>query len=371
MRAQQRPRPIRVVQQGADELVVQLPGLGHQAPSYGPAPCSRKHVPGAVHRRHRRRRLRCIGHCDSRAGHLTFGPSVRGTPVGHTAQQREPSRMAQRQRRGFSLLEIAIALTIIGLLTAGAAQMLTTLTVRSQEQKTKQRIEEIKAALVQHFARKCRLPCPALADIKPSHSEAGKEQDGGSPCTTGDNVSAVPWKALGIQRGKTFDSWNRRFRYRPSKELAEASPVPFSPCNSDGGPAFSTWLTGKGLTVRDKNGTAFQKPAAGTGAAFLVLSHGPNGLGAYFGDSPPIDDSGADPDERENSDDDTIFVDRARTTQNAKKVFDDVVTSVRIQGLARKAGMYPVTPSSTSGGSGSCPGGGSPPCGAGGGVGPD
>ncbi len=307
--------------------------------------------------------------------------------------------MAQRQRRGFSLLEIAIALTIIGLLTAGAAQMLTTLTVRSQEQTTKQRIEEIEAALVRHFARECRLPCPADATLDASDSNAGKEDGSGGVCGTDSEVSAVPWKTLGITRSKTFDGWNRRIRYRPaSNELTETSPVPLRglknvadgyPCEGNPGGSgknLTEWIEddpNRGLTVEDKSGTPYQEQGEPTAAAFVLVSHGQNGLGAYSRGGSQIGYSSADEEERKNADNNNIFVRRRRTSNNADPIFDDIFISMTIDQLAQEVGVYPVSSSGTSGGSGgggsgsgggsgagggtgaACPGGGAPPCGKG------
>lgn len=223
---------------------------------------------------------------------------------------------AQRMR-GFSLLEIAIALTIIGFVTYGAMDMLQHLTVARQERLTEKRMETVRDALTRYFARNCELPCasPPLA----GGSDAGTEECGDS------NASAIPWENVGVPKATTFDGWNRRFRYRPASDLT-SSACPFSDPIS--------WLGGKGLTIQTREGKEFRDPAEGTGAAFVLVSHGPNGRGAIGRNADVPQDPEPGSHEDENADGDDVFV-RGRFGQN----FDDPVMSVTVHALLNRAGF--------------------------------
>ena len=246
--------------------------------------------------------------------------------------------MAQRQRRGFSLLEIAIALTIIGLLTAGAAQMLTTLTVRKQRQTTEENLERVKQSLVEYFAATCSLPCPD----DPTDSNSGRQIDCSDP-----NAVAVPWRDLGIPRSAAFDGWNRRIRYapadKPDKLAVNATPpsgLPSdrvfkditnvrdgAPCEGGGGSKNLTEFikddADNGLEVKDRNGNYFHEKGSRKAAAFILISPGPNG-------EADLDNSDGD---------ETFIIGRSGTISG--DAFDDMGTAMKIMTLARKAGISP------------------------------
>ena len=113
--------------------------------------------------------------------------------------------------RGFTLVEIAVVLMILGLLLGG---LLIPLSAQMDQQKirvTQQRLEEIKEALIGFAILNGRLPCPAeyyqFDKQNPTTTkDAGKEEP--SFCET---EGYLPWKDLGIEK---HDGWGHPFRYR-------------------------------------------------------------------------------------------------------------------------------------------------------------
>jgi len=277
-------------------------------------------------------------------------------------------------RAGFSLLELAVALAVIGVVTAGALEVLTAFSANQSRKITRERIAAVQEALVLHAAREGFLPCPGDA-TQPDDGAArfqGADPDDQTDCTAGRDIVALPWEDLGIARESTFDGWGRRLTYavydgpdgvtRPGglDMLTCSCPGPdcarIDPPDGDGGGTLADctsadlddhvreFLRGKGLTVltdaTDGN-SAFHDPAQGTGAAFVVISHGANALGAYgqagyVGDVPGSRD---DEDENDTIADDT-FVKTRQDESGKSSHFDDLITAMRIDELARAARLY-------------------------------
>src|SRR5438552_1178196 len=96
----------------------------------------------------------------------------------------EPGTMIRN--KGFSLVELAVALAIIALLLAGALIPLSTqIDVRSGAD-TQRSMESIRDAIIGFAQANGRLPCPADGTIAAGGTNAGKEL---CPNTSG----AIPW----------------------------------------------------------------------------------------------------------------------------------------------------------------------------------
>ena len=106
---------------------------------------------------------------------------------------------------------------------------------------------------------------------------------------------------------RSTDGWDRRLTYRAQPALVTASGLDMSQCDpaGTGGPVGgactagcvstnlaactspTNFLIGKGLTVKDIVGNTLMTPATAlaptnTGAAYVVVSHGETGGGAYL-----------------------------------------------------------------------------------------
>jgi prepilin-type N-terminal cleavage/methylation domain-containing protein len=114
---------------------------------------------------------------------------------------------------GFSLVEMAVALIIIGLLIGG---LLTPISARIDQKnlkRTDETLEEIKEALLGFAVIHKRLPC------------ADRDGDGveNFPCNTNETKieGDLPWRDLGVGR---YDGWGNPFRYRADKVYANSIP---------------------------------------------------------------------------------------------------------------------------------------------------
>lgn len=211
--------------------------------------------------------------------------------------------------RGFTLVEMAISLVIAGLLTAGMLRGAVVLTENEQRNITLERLDKIEDALVLHVQRHARLPCPADARIAYATSTDGVEYRNPSStpanqCGTSADYQAVPWRALGLAPEDTLDAWGRRIAYRPwistttdvtrtnSLNLANCQLSPSLPASGSGictsGQTLSNYLNGKGWSIYIGNAASKPlvydpaKPESGGGGAYVLLSYGMNGRGAWL-----------------------------------------------------------------------------------------
>lgn len=231
--------------------------------------------------------------------------------------------------RGFTLVEMSIVLLIIGL-AIGMLLPLSSAMVDSQKRQTvRTTLSTIDAALVNYVAQNQRLPCPANGTIASGQPNAGVAiiLPSGlcSPAPSNQASGVVPWATLGLPESAATDPWNARITYRVFPPLAMIPPALSFPtlmnmsacdpagsagsqpitctgfgaatgctqCTSSTGAVCTTatlttncvaptpYLANKGLPVSDGNGNWLNQPSAGTGAAYVTISAGPSGRGAY------------------------------------------------------------------------------------------
>ncbi len=309
---------------------------------------------------------------------------------------------------GFSLIEVAIVLVIIGIVLGMGFNAATRFAEAEAHDSTMTRLLAIEEALIRFVALNKRLPCPTNASLDESSTRFGLEEVDGSDsrlCATGSSISGVPWRTLGLPIEISYDGWRRRISYvvfdgqaaladdgitggpglgatdEQDLSLVRSGGLEMGDCeftalpdthgtlppqyraindcaDSDwGGPPHNVlnFLSHRGLTLRTGATTtvlspvilgidetdAHAGPPAGGGAAFVLISHGLNGLGAYTraGGREPLPDTGLSL-EYENVDGDTIYMD-APTSSSAEEdsYFDDIVIAPSIFELLDRADL--------------------------------
>jgi prepilin-type N-terminal cleavage/methylation domain-containing protein len=197
-----------------------------------------------------------------------------------------------KKHAGFTLLELAIALVIIGMMLGGLMMPLLAQQDQRNLAETRSQLAFIRSALTgfaaSHRAADSRpyLPCP---DTSGDGSEDRDTATGA--CSATDNEGGLPWMDLGLGRS---DAWGRDFRYRVDPDFA----------NSTTGFTFSSPAS---LVVLQAAGAA----KLADKLPLVVVSHGKLGEG-----------TGAD--ERENSDGDGSFVSHEPVFAGENQ-FDDLV----------------------------------------------
>jgi prepilin-type N-terminal cleavage/methylation domain-containing protein len=149
--------------------------------------------------------------CHPRRGSRDIILKDTGCPVGMT-EVFSKTKLSSKQS-GFSLIEMAIVLVILGFILGGVVGGLSAQRDVQRSNDTKKQLDEIRNALIGFVQINNRLPCPA------SLTSQGRAAVGPAGiCTAPTNNSYVPYADLGI-RGATIngvlnDVWLQPVRYR-------------------------------------------------------------------------------------------------------------------------------------------------------------
>ncbi|KAF7598782.1 MAG: prepilin-type cleavage/methylation domain-containing protein [Candidatus Dactylopiibacterium carminicum] len=166
---------------------------------------------------------------------------------------------ARTGMQGFTLMEIAIVMVVIGLLAGGSLAALRAHQLRAQHAATRDALEEARQALFHHAVLHGRVPCPAKSPI-----DGEAEAPGNNGCPR--NRGLLPWATLGVQG---LDGWHNRLSYIASSELTRQEGISLSV------------QPGNGITLNTRDPAGNQQTLATAKAvAFALWSHGSNGHGA-------------------------------------------------------------------------------------------
>lgn len=210
-----------------------------------------------------------------------------------------------RVRNGFTLVEMAIVLVIIGLLLGGMMMPLSTQMDQRRVSETQKALDEINQALIGYAVTNKNFPCPA---ISATNGSEGARTNG----VCDNRVGLLPWATLGVSQ---VDAWGYIFRYS------------VTPAFTDSGTPF-TLATSGNIDIRNDNSATI----IATAVPAVVMSVGKNGYygtttsGATMPDAPATN-----ADERTNgAAAGTTFVSKIITANTAAPggAFDDIVTWV-------------------------------------------
>lgn len=107
--------------------------------------------------------------------------------------------------QGFTLIEMAIVLVIIGLLVGSLLAPTSTQLTQQKIRETEKRLATIKEALLGFVIEKGYLPCPD------SDFDGDEDRVNINECYYDETDGYLPWADLGVAQ---FDAWGRPFRYR-------------------------------------------------------------------------------------------------------------------------------------------------------------
>jgi prepilin-type N-terminal cleavage/methylation domain-containing protein len=135
--------------------------------------------------------------------------------IGSTINRRLSPR-SPFDSRGFTLIELAVVLLILGALFAGILIPMTTQVELRRVSDTQKTLGDIRDALIGFAAANGRLPCPASAASNGQENFAAGGSASNGNCSNFLN-GFVPAVALGIgptdNTGYVLDAWNNRIRY--------------------------------------------------------------------------------------------------------------------------------------------------------------
>lgn len=178
-------------------------------------------------------------------------------------------RTTRRRQSGFTLVEIAIVLLIVGLMIGGILGPLFSQLEQRRVSDTKRTMEEAREALYGFALRNGYLPCPAISSIN------GLEDRTGNLCNK--RYGFLPWATLGVSR---LDGWNRLMAYSVTPAFADSTNL-------------FTLRTLRDITVVTRATNGQLVPATDIGdIPAVIVSFGRNGYGATGDQNTIIADAG-------------------------------------------------------------------------------
>ncbi len=230
--------------------------------------------------------------------------------------------MKNSSNSAFSLLEIAIVLTIIGVVLTLSVSGLKSQLDSSEITSTKQRLNTIKLAIENYRIQFEKYPCPALPNLASSNASYGDSvADCYTTCPAGLNCVAnatnntlqdmaqgsVPFKTLGISPELTLDPWGNKITYAIDARFTQD----LNRCETDGL-----------ISIQD-----YSNNSVTSKAMYVLVSHGMDQKGAYSPSSGTIptacDGSAKD---GANCDNNTTFrISEISTSNTNTAYYDDIM----------------------------------------------
>lgn len=232
-------------------------------------------------------------------------PALARSPDGVTMRRPAPIAvpafsLASTQRGGI-VMPMILSILVLGasMLALQAAKQ--TRQPLEVQRTTEQRMDSLEKALKAYTVIHARLPCPAKGNALATDFDFGLffPNAATATCTNPDGI--VPWRTLGISQSEAMDGWGRFISYRVPVDTAapvtagmtNVNAADMTNCDTEPpavaptAPAFACTASlnvlntafmdvavRPGLTVR-VNGT--DQPQI----AWVLISHGPSGLGAW------------------------------------------------------------------------------------------
>ena len=191
--------------------------------------------------------------------------------------------------QGFTLVEMAVVLVIIGLVMSLGIGALNAVMGSTASSATKSRQTLIKEALVSFMGSNRRLPCPDVPNNTNGAAGDGsgvtgvEDRTAAGACVA--NFGVVPYTSLGLSRDIAEDGWGNFMSYQAFFEAAGACPgtkVDWTVTNCFGeGKAGGLWVFGGTLAAPENLAFFDNASLADSRAIAAIISHGSNGLGAW------------------------------------------------------------------------------------------
>jgi Tfp pilus assembly protein PilV len=200
----------------------------------------------------------------------------------------------RHRQRGVSVIFVVVVLVALAAVLLAFMSLFRSGTSVGGSSQTAANLGAAADALEQFASTAARLPCPA----DPT-ADTGDAVPAIASATCNFSAGTIPWKTLGLSREGAIDSWGNKISYRvytgTNGSLTQAEGASMVKCDtvepvpggrtavvaSAGGLCKDTYdtteaqfLLNKGLTVTDFGNAV-------TGVAYVLVSHGPTGLGGY------------------------------------------------------------------------------------------
>ena len=245
---------------------------------------------------------------------------------------------------GFTLIELAMVLFILGLLLSSFLAPLTARVEQRERNDTQIQLDEIKEVLLGYAIRNGRFPCPDCRLASEGTCAAINIDDGAEDRVTGvggckSEIGYLPWNDLGVDEN---DAWGQHFTYRVSEDFADdtdgAAGATGCSSTTTSGISFSLCSDGDIKIYSSDTATSGSAGDVADDVPAIVISHGKN-----WPDNAPSDDEAENYDNGGTGDVDNKFVDKDYS-QGSGSEFDDMLIWISphiLRTMSVKAGILP------------------------------
>jgi len=235
-----------------------------------------------------------------------------------------------QSERGFTLIELAVVLVIIGILIGSFIGTMGSRIDNTRRVEAKDALDDIRITLYGYAMSQSpvRLPCPDI-------DNDGLEDFTAGQCDALTTYGNLPWVTLGIERG---DAWASTYSYWVADQYSNT--------------AGFNLMTNASNVGQVKDSTVGN--VISNNVAAVIFSHGKNQYGSISvandaRPAVPANTPGSNyDDERENQDTDAVapvlFISRPVTDEKAAFVFDDIlvwISEYELKGRMVQAGVLP------------------------------
>lgn len=221
-------------------------------------------------------------------------------------------RRSPPTEQGFSLVELAVVLVIVALLSSGLMLGLSAQRDSAANQEVQRQLDTAREVLLGFAMTNGRLPCPAIPTLASGAANAGLEDRANANSACNRSHGVLPWATLGLPE---TDPWGQRLSYfvnsRFSAPVTATAQSSFT-LASGVAPDNAGLANVTNLTIHGASNVAIEISA-------VIVSHGSRGQGGYQPSGGQL--VGALGDEAENADADLTFVADTPSTD-----FDDLLT---------------------------------------------
>ena len=236
-------------------------------------------------------------------------------------------KLTKSRQQGFSLVEMAIVLVILGFVLSALLLPLRAQREQAAQLQTLNTLDSAKQALLGFAQANGRLPCPAIAGSGIAAPNAG------GACTQ--QVGFLPAITLGLQpvnaQGFAIDAWNNPIRYAVTQSdvnittgVATLNPV-FTTSSGISNAGIANLSQSASLRVCASSSifpTTCSAPPISSETNYLIN----NAVAVIFSTGATASQGAGSPDEAENLDADAIFVSHDVSQAVAPNEFDHLVT---------------------------------------------